>query len=174
MHFKGGWTRVGYLNMTESGATCPTGLTQQQYNKIDHKLCGRPNPSSAGCSSTTFSTLGLSYYKVCGQVRGYEFNTPDGLQRFYNDLTISSPYVMVYPSHMVKVLVNTFGLMQLIMLFVVPVLRVLTHHFLLLWGTITTVKQVLTSFGMERIVQVLKLSVVRIQNNLGSIENLMI
>ena len=56
---KGGWTRVGYLNMTESGATCPTGLTQLQYNNIDHKLCGRSNPSSAGCSSTIFSTLGL-------------------------------------------------------------------------------------------------------------------
>ena len=74
---KGGWTRVGYVNMSESGATCPIGLTQQQYNNIDHKLCGRPNPSSAGCSSTTFSTLGLSYYKVCRQVRGYQFHSPD-------------------------------------------------------------------------------------------------
>ena len=90
---KGGWTRVGYLNMTESGATCPTGLTLQQYNNIDHKLCGRPNPSSAGCSSTIFSTLGISYYKVCGQVRGYQFNSPDGFLRFFNDQTISSPYV---------------------------------------------------------------------------------
>ena len=89
---KGGWTRVGYLNTTESGATCPPGLTLQQYN-VNHKLCGRPNPSSGGCSSTTFSTLGLSYYKVCGQLRGYKFNSPDGFYRFFNDRNISSPYV---------------------------------------------------------------------------------
>ena len=73
---RGGWTRVAYLNMTESGATCPPGLSQYQYNNIDHDLCGRPNsPSSAGCSSTNFSTLGLNYYKVCGQVRGYQYAT---------------------------------------------------------------------------------------------------
>ena len=75
---KGGWTRVAYLNMTESGATCPPGLSLQQYNNIDHGLCGRPNPSSAGCNSTIFSTLGLNYYKVCGQVRGYQYRSPDG------------------------------------------------------------------------------------------------
>ena len=34
---KGG---VAYLNMTESGATCPPGLSQYQYNNIDHDLCG--------------------------------------------------------------------------------------------------------------------------------------
>ena len=68
---KGGWTRVAYLNMTESSACCPPGLNLQHHN-INHRLCGRFNSSSsAGCSSTTFSTLGLNYYKVCGQLRGY-------------------------------------------------------------------------------------------------------
>ena len=28
---EGGWTRIGYLNMTEPDATCPDGLTQQEY-----------------------------------------------------------------------------------------------------------------------------------------------
>ena len=78
---KGGWTRVAYLNMTESGATCPPGLSLQQSNNIDHGLCGRPTfSSSAGCSSTTFSTLGLNYYKVCGQVRGYQYHSPDAFE----------------------------------------------------------------------------------------------
>ena len=92
---KGGWTRVGYLNTTDSSATCPTGLTQQQYNNIIHEVCGRPNPSSAGCSSTTFSTLGLSYYKVCGQVRGYEYNSPDafGYMHFGKNEGIDTHYV---------------------------------------------------------------------------------
>ena len=35
---KGGWTRVVYLNITESGGTCPPGLTLQQYNNIDHGM----------------------------------------------------------------------------------------------------------------------------------------
>ena len=74
---KGGWNRVAYLNMTESGVTCPPGLSLYQYNNIDHGLCGRPRSIlSAGCSSTIFSTLGLKYYKVCGQVRGYQYGSP--------------------------------------------------------------------------------------------------
>ena len=77
---KGGWTRVAYLNMTESGATCPPGLSLQRYNNIDHGVCGRLiSFSLAGCSSTTFSTLGINYYKVCGQVRGYHYYSHDAL-----------------------------------------------------------------------------------------------
>ena len=89
---KGGWTRVAYLNMTESGATCPPGLSLQQYKNIDHRVCGRPTfSSSAGCSSTTFSTLGLNYYKVCGQVRGYQYNSPDAFLKL--SVGIDSYYV---------------------------------------------------------------------------------
>ena len=73
---KGGWTRVAYLNMTESNPTCPTGLTKKQYNNISHAVCGRPTSSSAGCSSTTFSTHGMNYFKVCGQIRGYAYQVP--------------------------------------------------------------------------------------------------
>ena len=89
---KGGWTRVAYLNMTESGATCPPGLTQHNYNKINHGLCGRPNSLLAGCNSTIFSTLGIKYYKVCGQLRGYQYGHTDaflslsaGIDSYYVD-----------------------------------------------------------------------------------------
>ena len=57
---EGGWTRVAYLNMTEPGTTCPSGLTQTGYTNINHDVCGRPNPSSAGCNST-FSIYSLNY-----------------------------------------------------------------------------------------------------------------
>ena len=92
---KGGWTRVGYLNMTESGATCPTGLTQQQYNNIDHGVCGRTTTYGAGCVSTTFSPLGMTYYKICGQVRGYVYNSPDafGYMHFGKNESIDTHYV---------------------------------------------------------------------------------
>ena len=74
---EGGWTRVAYLNMTEPGTTCPSGLTQTGYINITHDVCGRPNPSSAGCNSTFFSTYSLNYTKVCGKVRGYDYRSPD-------------------------------------------------------------------------------------------------
>ena len=89
---RGGWTRVGYLNMTHPGAECPPGLTEHKYRNLKNEVCGRPHRSGGGCASTTFSTLGLSYYKVCGQVRGYQFNSPDafvplgrGIDSFYVD-----------------------------------------------------------------------------------------
>ena len=71
---EGGWTRVAYLNMTEPGATCPSGLTQTGYININHDVCGR---SGAGCNSTIFSTYTLNYTKVCGQIRGYQYYSPD-------------------------------------------------------------------------------------------------
>ena len=88
---EGGWTRVAYLNMTEPGTTCPSGLTQTGYVNINHDVCGRPNPSSGGCDSTFFSTYSLNCTKVCGQVRGYEYRTPNAFDPPTSD--IDSYYV---------------------------------------------------------------------------------
>ena len=86
---EGGWTRVAYINMTEPNATCPNGLTLQNFSKIGHPLCGRRD-SGHKCASTTFSPNGLTYSKVCGQVRGYQYGSPDG---FIKDNSIESYYV---------------------------------------------------------------------------------
>ena len=88
---KGGWMRVGYLNMSEPNATCPPGLMLQQHNNFSHNLCGRANPSSEGCNSVYYSTFGISFNSVCGQVRGYQFATTDAFDTSYK--TIDSPYV---------------------------------------------------------------------------------
>ena len=88
---EGGWTRVAYLNMTEPCTTCPSGLTQTQYININHDVCGRPTPSSAGCDSTFFSTYSINYTRICGQVRGYQFASPDAFFSGIND--IDSYYV---------------------------------------------------------------------------------
>ena len=69
---QGGWTRVAYVNMSQSGATCPQGLTEQTFSGLT--LCGR---STTGCQGTWVSTLGLNYSRVCGQLRGYQWGTPD-------------------------------------------------------------------------------------------------
>uniref|UniRef100_A0A1X7SG80 Uncharacterized protein n=1 Tax=Amphimedon queenslandica TaxID=400682 RepID=A0A1X7SG80_AMPQE len=80
-----GWTRVGYFNMTESDATCPAGLIQKNFTNIDHPLCGRLANSST-CISTTFSSNGLTYNKVCGQVRGYQSFRARAFLNFQNDI----------------------------------------------------------------------------------------
>ena len=69
---KGGWMRVGYLNMSDPGATCPLGMTLREFNNIDHGLCGRP------ASSILYSSHGYHYNKICGQIKAYQFGTPDG------------------------------------------------------------------------------------------------
>ena len=38
---KGGWMRVGYLNMSEPNTTCPTGLSTYIFPKINYPLCDR-------------------------------------------------------------------------------------------------------------------------------------
>ena len=88
---EGGWTRVAYINMSQSGATCPQGLTQTTLSGLT--LCGRNGP--AGCQSTVFSTLGLNYSQVCGQLRGYQRGTPDAFSPYYliPSRTIDDVYV---------------------------------------------------------------------------------
>ena len=87
---KGGWTRVAYVNMTKSGATCPPGLVQKTFS--GQTLCSR---TQTGCTSTMFSTFSLNYCEVCGQIRGYQFGTPEAFARsiIITSLTIDSQYL---------------------------------------------------------------------------------
>ena len=88
---EGGWTRVAYVNMTQSGATCPQGLTQTTLSGLT--VCGRNGP---GCQSTVFFTLGLNYSQVCGQLRGYQYGTPNAFETYYEKVsarTIDGDYV---------------------------------------------------------------------------------
>ena len=86
-----GWTRVAYLNMTQPGATCPQVLNQE--NRGGLTLCYRPE--SGQCYATIYSTLGISYSQVCGQVRAYQYGTPDGFNSFtkFGETTLDSIYV---------------------------------------------------------------------------------
>uniref|UniRef100_A0A1X7UDL9 Fibrinogen C-terminal domain-containing protein n=1 Tax=Amphimedon queenslandica TaxID=400682 RepID=A0A1X7UDL9_AMPQE len=73
----GGWMRIGYINMTEPGATCPQGLYNYTYG--GKTLCDKSQGLGNGCNSTFFSAIGLNYTKVCGQARGYQFGGTDGI-----------------------------------------------------------------------------------------------
>ena len=84
-----GWTRVAYLNMTQPGATCPQVLNRETRSGLT--LCYR---NGADCQSIVYSTLGQRYSQVCGQVRAYQFSSPDGFVKFlkYNGSTVNSVY----------------------------------------------------------------------------------
>ena len=70
---EGGWTRMAYINMTQSGSTCPQGLSQKEFTAAGLTLCGRidgeyvvTTSCNGGCQGTVFSTLGLNYSRVAG------------------------------------------------------------------------------------------------------------
>ena len=91
------WTRVAYLNMTKPCASCPPGLALQNYGNINHRVCGRRSVGydMKGCQSAVFSTYGLNYSKVCGQIRGYQYQLPDAFYNYYqqNGGSVDSFYV---------------------------------------------------------------------------------
>ena len=81
---KGGWTRIGYVNMTEPGATCPPGL--QIYRFGGRLYC---NKAPSGCLSVFFPNIGSNYTEVCGQARAYQFGVTNGIR----DQDIDAVYV---------------------------------------------------------------------------------
>ena len=71
----GGWMRIANMDMRKIQTQCPPGLV---YNVTEERrLCRKPS-LAPGCSSTTFSTQGVRYEKVCGKVIGYQYYQPYG------------------------------------------------------------------------------------------------
>ena len=67
-----GWMRIADLNTTR-GDSCPEGW----INNVAYNLrC--TGGESAGCYSANFSTIGMHYTKVCGQMKGYQKGSIDG------------------------------------------------------------------------------------------------
>ena len=66
----GGWMRIANVDMRNNHSQCPAGLV---YNVTEgNQLCRKPS-LAPGCSSTTFTTQGVEYSKVCGKVIGYQY-----------------------------------------------------------------------------------------------------
>ena len=90
----GGWSRVGYLNMTNPNTTCPSGWQLTGHSK---RTCGKASSSSLTCDSVFFPfTRGLgSYTRVCGRIIGYQYHPTDAFEAYNNDdaTTIDEAYV---------------------------------------------------------------------------------
>uniref|UniRef100_A0A1X7T4X3 Fibrinogen C-terminal domain-containing protein n=1 Tax=Amphimedon queenslandica TaxID=400682 RepID=A0A1X7T4X3_AMPQE len=71
----GGWTRLAYLDMSDSTVNCPSGFRLHQSGGV--RACGRATSSVGSCVSVQFSSNGISYSQVCGRVTGYQHGSPD-------------------------------------------------------------------------------------------------
>lgn len=80
----GAWTRLGYLDMSDSASNCPPGF--RYYHNGDVRACGRPI-GGASCVSVKFPSNGISYSEVCGRVIGYQRGSPDAADNVYINST---------------------------------------------------------------------------------------
>ena len=86
---EGGWTRLAYLDMTDSTVDCPTGF--KLYESGGVRACGRSIDNAPGCQSIKFPSNGISYSEMCGRVVGYQYGSPDALGHTTNN--INTAYV---------------------------------------------------------------------------------
>ena len=70
-----GWTRIAYLDMSDSTQSCPSGFRLYQSGGV--RACGRAGSGGASCTSQSFTSLGLNYSAICGKVIGYQYRSTD-------------------------------------------------------------------------------------------------
>ena len=80
----GGWTRLAYLDMTDTTQNCPSGFGLYQSGGV--RACGRQNRQEDRCVSVQFPSNGISYSQICGRVTGYQYGKPDALLNSNNDI----------------------------------------------------------------------------------------
>ena len=76
-----GWTRMAYLNMTDSSEQCPSNWS---LHTSPVRGCGRSSSAVQTCYSTIYGSSNMVYSKVCGRILGYQAGSPDA---FYNYIT---------------------------------------------------------------------------------------
>ena len=87
----GGWTRIGYLDMSDSTQSCPGTLAQLTYSGV--RYCRRAGNTYGSCSSTTFSPNGLNYSQICGRVTAFQYAHTDAVSPARGNHGIDSWYV---------------------------------------------------------------------------------
>ena len=85
----GNWRRIAYFDTTQ-GDPCPTGLLTVTNTTTSQTACGRNN-TAAGCTSLTFTSSG-NYSKVCGRVRGYQYNHMNAFAGHFSSSQIINGY----------------------------------------------------------------------------------
>ena len=81
--------RVADIDMTRPNENCPAGF--RKVTASGKTMC---RYQGAGCISTTFSSHGIEYSRVCGRITGYQYYTTDAFQNYIaNGGSIDSVFV---------------------------------------------------------------------------------
>ena len=72
-----GWTRVAFINMSDSSQSCPSELAEMTYNGV--RVCQRR--ANFACDSVNFN-VPETYTNVCGHIIGYQIGTTDAFCAF--------------------------------------------------------------------------------------------
>ncbi len=104
----GVWMRVANVNMTATGASCPSGLVRALSSR---PLCRR---STDSCSSTFFSSFDVPFHNVCGKIIAYQYYSPDAFNPYsiHQTRTVDDLYVdgiVVTHSHSPRQHIWTFA-----------------------------------------------------------------
>ena len=86
----GEWTRIGYLDMTQSAYSCPSSLTL--YEEDGYRLCRRSN-NTPSCNSIILQNNGISYSQICGKVTAYQYRAPDAIANRAQENNLNSYYL---------------------------------------------------------------------------------
>lgn len=81
----GEWTRIAYVNMSDSRQQCPANWTTIT---TPIRGCGRP---TRYCHSAIFPSHGRSYSRVCGKVLAYQRGSTEAFNTPFN--TLEGPYL---------------------------------------------------------------------------------
>ena len=66
------------IDMTRHKENCPTGF--REVTSSGKKMCGGRGTS---CVSTSFSSHGVEYSRVCGRISGYQFATTNAFHQYH-------------------------------------------------------------------------------------------
>ena len=85
------WIRVAELNMSDPSSQCPPNFTLNSNNGV--RTCMAMMPS-ASCTSVFFSMHNVTYSKVFGKIRAYQYGVTNSFKPFNRgNGTIDEPYV---------------------------------------------------------------------------------
>ena len=88
----GPWTRIGHLDMSDYGYSCPSDWDEYTKDTGGVRTCRR-SLIGAGCNSAIISSLGIPYTEICGRVVGYQYATTDAVFPVWYRKDINKYYV---------------------------------------------------------------------------------
>ncbi len=91
-NYPAAWTQVGHLNMNDSSQSCPSAW--EKISNTTVRGCGRQTSNTSSCDSVFYSTGGISYTRICGQIIGYQFSSPNAFHSSINgNASLESWYI---------------------------------------------------------------------------------